>query len=438
MPVSRIISDLDQLVSVFSMDGTPSSSAYDELRLVVARIDELRRQLDVAQVKLAPVLSLAEMKYHEDQIQQAESIHILNNRFEISEEMRTEIPQIDENHRALFQSGNSLYQLAIQYDVKVSDIEIELNLFVQCANKIFDIEEQLMESSSYPNLYQHQVTHQRMRDYLSETHKQILIQPLSVIVRLEKFLGSWFLFHQQRDDIDFGRYYHRGSKILPKVAELKPQDSNPVWLTDPVCVTPVTDTSSHRAAYRGIMFNFCSEACCYRFITDPTRFVNVTLLNRDEPETNEVLEESGQFEINEIPVNVQNQSILNPEQNAGESIRSSISSKIIEWRERREVKKTCSSILALYRSVSKQNPELARRELYLLTVKSHTGCDNILADKILNDAEESFAEWPIRRVIKLRDVIHFMIIKEYLHFSGEVWMRSEIKNIIESKIPVNL
>ena len=62
MPITRFIADLDKLMDEFASEAPSPGIAYAQLRMAVARMNELQRQLDIAREKLGAILSLAEMK----------------------------------------------------------------------------------------------------------------------------------------------------------------------------------------------------------------------------------------------------------------------------------------------------------------------------------------------------------------------------------------
>lgn len=369
MPVSRLISDLDHLITELSVDGPATSPILDELRLTVARVNELRRQLDIAQMKLASVLSLAGMKVIERQVESGVTSHQLKNRFEVPEDLSTGITEIDEAHRTIFQSGNRLYWLALQREVNVKEVDEALINLVQCTKTAFAIEEQMMGISGYTRFDHHRAIHQRMKDYLSEMKELVSTQPLAVVVKLERFLGSWFLWHLQRDDVDFSKYFLRERSDFPV--------STAIPLASVVHEEP-------------------------------------TISSREEVARNPVRE-------------------------LGYLFRGQISSWLISWREKRHVARTSRAILSHYRSISASHPELAPNEVYRFVVMAHTGCDATTATNILNRAEESFAEWPVSRALKLRDVVHYLTVTEYFdRYGKDFWIRSEINKMVASKIPNNL
>jgi hemerythrin-like metal-binding protein len=218
MPASRLISDLDHLTSELNREGTASAPLMDELRLTVARVNEFRRQLDIAQLILTSVLSLAGMKTVERQVEPGDTATFNNNRFNLPAEMCTGIANIDAAHRAIFQAGNQLYWHAMQHDINVNAVHEALWQLTQNTQNAFAIEEQMMLQSNYAAYINHRDIHQHMLDYLTEMKNVVAIQPLAVVIKLEKFLGSWFLWHRQREDHHFGLYsLHKQSEAVPSI-----------------------------------------------------------------------------------------------------------------------------------------------------------------------------------------------------------------------------
>jgi hemerythrin-like metal-binding protein len=206
MPISRFISDLDKLIEEFQSDDRSSSAAFDELRMAVARMNEINRQHTIAQEKLASVLSLAEMKARYHQITYTGVEPDDNDRF-LFEECQIGIPEIDDSHQRMFASGNRLYRISNKRDISPVEVIAALDDLVSQARSSFDIEEQMMHRCIYQDMDNHKDHHGRMLDYLVEMYAMASTQPLVVAIKLEKFLGSWFIWHVQREDADFAEHY---------------------------------------------------------------------------------------------------------------------------------------------------------------------------------------------------------------------------------------
>jgi hypothetical protein len=218
-----------------------------------------------------------------------------------------------------------------------------------------------MLQSDYEPYTNHRGIHPHMLDYLTEM-KSV------VVIKLEKFLGSWFLWHRQREDRHFSQYTLR---IQP---ELSPS----------------------------------AEA---------------SLTSAENSTTSVAAEES----------------VRNPVRELEYLIRSQLSAWLLSWREKRHVARTSRAILAQYRRISKEHPDLPSNAVYVFVVMAHTGCDSVTANMILDRAEESFAEWPVSRALTLRDVVHYLTVTEYLDLYGkDFWMRSEIIKRVNAYIPKNL
>jgi YHS domain-containing protein len=221
---------------------------------------------------------------------------------------------------------------------------------------------------------------------------------------------------------------------------VKPQDSDTNTLTDPVCGRPMATASAYRFAHGGAMFYFCSDACRSRFVADPSRYVGVhvrpsgvaTAVHLVVPP---VAKSSGA----PASPSMGKRAVRNPVRELEYVLRGLISSWLLAWRERRHAAQTSRAILALYHTLSADHPKLARRVLYRLVVMAYMRSDSHSADKILDQAEESFAEWPVTRALTLRDVAHYLTVNEYLHLHGEdFWFRSEVQEVVATHIPHDL
>lgn len=112
---------------------------------------------------------------------------------------------------------------------------------------------------------------------------------------------------------------------------------------------------------------------------------------------------------------------------------------LLSWHERRHAARVSDELLALYRNVAANHPDLATRELYQLVVMQRTGCNSGTADGILDCAEESFAEWPARRELTLCDVVHYLSVTEFLAtHKGENWIHANMALVVTSHIPNSL
>ena len=84
--------------------------------------------------------------------------------------------------------------------------------------------------------------------------------------------------------------------------------------------------------------------------------------------------------------------------------------------ERRYAKEASEQLLDLLRREQREHPELKGRALYEAVTARRIGLNPpISATEIVRRAEESFADWPVERELRFRDVVHYLIFDEYMH-----------------------
>lgn len=206
MPLSRFLVDLDELLAAFHDGSGADSRSFDNLRIAVARINEIRRQLAIAEEKLGAALSLAENCLMEGGDAIVAGDVERRDRFSIYEHCRTGIDEVDDQHEAIFQAGNRLYALAYGNDTPAAEMLGGLQDLLHRVKAHFDEEEVLMDACGYPEAASHRAVHRRMHEYLAEMGDLATGSPMLVAIRLEYFLGSWLIWHMQREDMDFARH----------------------------------------------------------------------------------------------------------------------------------------------------------------------------------------------------------------------------------------
>jgi hypothetical protein len=84
--------------------------------------------------------------------------------------------------------------------------------------------------------------------------------------------------------------------------------------------------------------------------------------------------------------------------------------------ERRYAKEASEQLLDLFRREQREHPELKGRALYEAVTARRLGLNPpVSATEIVRRAEESFADWPVERELRFRDVVHYLIFDEYMH-----------------------
>ena len=110
------------------------------------------------------------------------------------------------------------------------------------------------------------------------------------------------------------------------------------------------------------------------------------------------------------------------------------------WRERRYVSRRCRELLALCQSLKQAQPELTGIGLYRRVVERTLGGNAEAVDRVLQQAEDNFATWPVSRPLNLRDVVHHIAVVEYFRKNaGTQQMRADdLKRLVDETIPGDL
>jgi YHS domain-containing protein len=255
--------------------------------------------------------------------------------------------------------------------------------------------------------------------------------------------------------------------------------TEPRALIDPVCGAPVGLDSLYRRAHGGALFCFCSARCLDRFALDPARFVTLTTASTRARTFGDEEGASATQEPESLPAASApdtffptiNQSLQdNPRPAAvtagqGSNLRSGPTSadgtplrlpltlsgllpgsgrfdlfaSLFPWRERRFARRVSRELLKLYRIVAASHPGLHGRDLYRKIVIARTRADPEAAEALIDQAEESFAAWPVPRALTFCDVVHFIAVSEFLRSHGNSpWIHVNVGREVASQIPHNL
>lgn len=108
------------------------------------------------------------------------------------------------------------------------------------------------------------------------------------------------------------------------------------------------------------------------------------------------------------------------------------------WGERRRAGACAREVMRLDRMVKKIQPWLSREERQRKVVESYMVCDPADAAALLRCAEASFATWPVRRELSLRDLAHYLAVSELLITNGDAGVHASLKPVIDATIPAGL
>lgn len=119
------------------------------------------------------------------------------------------IPEIDQQHKRLFEIGNQIYTLALMHDFdrkyeKINTIMSELQAYTIYH---FEFEENLIRGFGYPHMDQHELEHQSFIEKLSDMEVSALKEASDeMIIKLIMFVSEWISNHIMIQDRKYVKY----------------------------------------------------------------------------------------------------------------------------------------------------------------------------------------------------------------------------------------
>ena len=101
--------------------------------------------------------------------------------------------------------------------------------------------------------------------------------------------------------------------------------------------------------------------------------------------------------------------------------------------------RTSRQMLATYRWIRGSQPDLTGRALYAEVLSRRRRVEPAAVADMLRGAKESFCSWPRVRELRFRDVVHYVVLTDYLRLHpGRIGMRANIRPILALVIAPNL
>lgn len=119
------------------------------------------------------------------------------------------IPDIDQQHKRLFEIGNQLYTLALlkDNDKNIEKIQAILSELQAYTIYHFQYEEALLDRYQYPTLASHHEEHQQFIDTLLEMEiKAIQEDSNDLVLKLIMFVSEWISNHIMITDKKYSKY----------------------------------------------------------------------------------------------------------------------------------------------------------------------------------------------------------------------------------------
>jgi hypothetical protein len=107
-------------------------------------------------------------------------------------------------------------------------------------------------------------------------------------------------------------------------------------------------------------------------------------------------------------------------------------------RQRAAAQLEATALLRIARSAGVAPPSCPRRDFYRRIVAARLGCDEREARRIVREAEQSFACWPVFRDLTLRDIASYMIFTDWMGCRSMVPNAEAIREVVENVISSDL
>ena len=115
---------------------------------------------------------------------------------------------IDTEHKELFRLINDFHTHWVDAQDR-RDIARVLNQLIAYAQMHFQHEENIMEAAGYPNLLQHQHTHEALIDSSFQLHQSYSEGNLHLEINTMKFVRNWLIEHILKSDYLFRDFLKR-------------------------------------------------------------------------------------------------------------------------------------------------------------------------------------------------------------------------------------
>jgi hemerythrin len=132
------------------------------------------------------------------------------------------LPEIDDQHKLLFQMINDLWQ-GILAKAEVPVTAEVLQRLENYTRTHFSAEEELMRSIAFPRIEEHRRAHRLFIDQISNTRRKWANgEPIGL--EILHFLNNWLIDHILTTDKDYAAHYDRSGQPLSRLSEFFPSE----------------------------------------------------------------------------------------------------------------------------------------------------------------------------------------------------------------------
>ena len=126
-----------------------------------------------------------------------------------SEQYSVGIPEIDEQHKTLFDLVNMIHAAILDHKGTAACVDV-LNELVDYTRSHFGLEESLMRIGKYPGYADHCALHQELIDEVETLMEKIHSGKAAISFELLHFLRVWLTKHILGEDKKYGDFFNSG------------------------------------------------------------------------------------------------------------------------------------------------------------------------------------------------------------------------------------
>lgn len=134
-----------------------------------------------------------------------------------SAQYQVDHPQIDDEHRYLFELINEFYD-AFTASRSRTDVARLLNRLVEYSESHFQHEEKLMRDTAYPGLAEHRLKHKQLFEKIFQLNEKFEDRALNPTHDTISFLKNWIGDHILHDDVALAKHLRHSKAAAPAEA----------------------------------------------------------------------------------------------------------------------------------------------------------------------------------------------------------------------------
>jgi hypothetical protein len=90
-----------------------------------------------------------------------------------------------------------------------------------------------------------------------------------------------------------------------------------------------------------------------------------------------------------------------------------------------------------YRLTQRDESELSGRSLYIQIMRRRSALSLEAANDLVNQAEESYCEWPRKRPLRYRDLVSYIVIYDLIREGARGGVGANVARVVARVVPTN-